>query len=352
MFARRNAKLVAIVAAVALACWLVLGGLYAVVAIAVAMTLVAYNRRRRTVSAHNTGRLAKADDSRADYRTAPGCERSFGCAVCGQIAGRTELLASDGPVTEPSNASEEATTDVNEPLRPKDNVMLEVQTCYGLEAQPVRAEWVEAVVEASAEADASALYNMAHSYAPFYCPECSASYCGEHWHWSSFEVGGSSGIGGSCERGHFHVLRMPGHIHVRILCVVCGKQTAAVELLPPGQYPASLQGDQYVEIRKSWDRIRKKEPWWLRYDGPAAGSGAGHAIGEDKAERIAASFAEPLNYARIHDAGFYDDAGFCGTCGKPYCYQHWNVSGGEVGRCPMGHMKFLDSYYNPAHDDD
>ena len=334
MFTRRHAKLVAIGAAAALACWLALHGHYAVVAIAVAMTLAVYNRRRRTVSARNTGRLASDDYRRADYKAVPGYQRSFECAVCGQIAGRTELLASDEPVTDPSNAGEEPTANVDELLRRQDKVMLEVKTGYGLGAQPVRAECVDVVIEAIAEADASALYNTAHSYAPFYCPECTASYCGEHWHWSSFEVGGMSGIAGSCQRGHFHVLRMPGHVNVRILCAVCGKRAASLELLPPGQYPAGLQGDQYVEIRERWDRIRKKEPWWLRYDGPAAGSGAGHAIGEDRAECIAAGFAEPLSYARVHDAGFYDDAGFCGACGKPYCYQHWNVTGAEYGAAP------------------
>ncbi|MGO9254210.1 MAG: hypothetical protein ACLP5J_23340, partial [Mycobacterium sp.] len=139
---------------------------------------------------------------------------------------------------------------------------------------------------------------------------------------------------------------LPRHIKVRVLCAVCGEQAASVELLPPGLWPGFVD-DLPVKIREFYAKERKEKPWWLRYEGVAAGNGSGNPIGEDEAERIAVGFAEPLSYARVHDAGFYDDAGFCGQCGKPYCYQHWNTSPGEYGHCPMGHGKSLDPHWSP-----
>ncbi|MGB8502466.1 hypothetical protein [Mycobacterium sp.] len=82
---------------------------------------------------------------------------------------------------------------------------LVVDTFYRVESQPVPAQRVHQVTGAVAAADASALYAVAYSYAPFHCPDCPASYCGEHWAWRRFD-GDFSGIEGRCPDGHFHVL--------------------------------------------------------------------------------------------------------------------------------------------------
>ncbi|MCV7077273.1 hypothetical protein [Mycobacterium szulgai] len=73
--------------------------------------------------------------------------------------------------------------------------------------QPARpGDRVEGVAQALAGDDASALYQIGYSFAPFHCPDCAASYCGEHWSWRTFEDELYSGIEGDCPRGHFHVL--------------------------------------------------------------------------------------------------------------------------------------------------
>jgi hypothetical protein len=102
---------------------------------------------------------------------------------------------------------------------------------------------------------------------------------------------------------------MPRHFKVRVLCAVCGKQAALVELLPPG-HSAGWADHPSPKVRAWYQQVRKEKPWWLRFDGVAAGSGSGLPIAQDEAERIVAAFAEPLTYARVHDAGFHDDAGF------------------------------------------
>lgn len=63
------------------------------------------------------------------------------------------------------------------------------------------------------------------------------------------------------------------------------------------------------------------------------------------AERIKASFAPPHDdFTRIRLADFADDAGFCGSCLKFYCWSHWNVLSSGVGWCPELHVKTIDPY--------
>ena len=90
--------------------------------------------------------------------------------------------------------------------RPEQQAALLVETFFGVAAQPVSGERIEWMTYAIADADADALYRMSYAYAPFHCPECAASYCGEHWAWREFDDGPFSGIEGNCPHGHFHVL--------------------------------------------------------------------------------------------------------------------------------------------------
>ena len=91
-------------------------------------------------------------------------------------------------------------------VRPADQAALVVETFFGVTSQPVAAERVDAVAEAVAGTDASALYRVGYCYAPFHCPDCAAAYCGAHWDWRTFEDDPHSGVEGRCPRGHFHVL--------------------------------------------------------------------------------------------------------------------------------------------------
>ncbi len=56
--------------------------------------------------------------------------------------------------------------------------------------------------------DAAALFALDLELAPFWCPTCEASYCGEHWvRWSAFDDDGRhDSIRGRCPRGHERML--------------------------------------------------------------------------------------------------------------------------------------------------
>jgi hypothetical protein len=55
--------------------------------------------------------------------------------------------------------------------------------------------------------NASALYALDPELAPFYCPRCRASYCGEHWRtYDVFEDGLHDSIRGECPSGHDRML--------------------------------------------------------------------------------------------------------------------------------------------------
>jgi len=56
--------------------------------------------------------------------------------------------------------------------------------------------------------DAAALFAVDLELAPFWCPRCEASYCGEHWvRWSVFDDDGwHDSIRGRCPQGHERML--------------------------------------------------------------------------------------------------------------------------------------------------
>jgi hypothetical protein len=55
-------------------------------------------------------------------------------------------------------------------VRPEGQAALLVETFFGATSQPVSSDRADAVAEAVAGTDASALYRIAYSYAPFHCP--------------------------------------------------------------------------------------------------------------------------------------------------------------------------------------
>jgi hypothetical protein len=130
-------------------------------------------------------------------------------------------------------------------------------------------------------------------------------------------------------------------------CAACGARSARIELVPPGTLPAEwhLWSDRH---RETFARYRDPGRWCLLVEGIAAGNGwAGDTLDAGGAARIAAAFRKPWTYTRVHQAGFYDDAGFCAQCDAPYCFQHWHVSAIGYGHCPAGHGKSLDPHWSP-----
>jgi len=135
---------------------------------------------------------------------------AFSCAGCGQTAGRVQLLLPGELATGPSRPALELLTDLEPILSPwaGNSTTLVVTTFFGVQSQPVPAQRIDFVAQAIRGQDASALYRLTFSYAPFHCPDCKLSYCGEHWKWNSFDddENGINGIEGTCPRDHFHVL--------------------------------------------------------------------------------------------------------------------------------------------------
>jgi hypothetical protein len=126
--------------------------------------------------------------------------------VCGAIAGRVQVATSGEPFTDGSRPALRALAELDAVARPERQAALVVDTFFGVAGQPVPSDRIGSVAEAIADNYASALYRISYSYAPFHCPDCAASYCGDHWNWRTFEDDPFSGVEGECPRGHFHVL--------------------------------------------------------------------------------------------------------------------------------------------------
>jgi hypothetical protein len=134
---------------------------------------------------------------------------AFICASCGQTAGRVQLLLPGESPTDRSRPALALLADLDPILRARagNPTTLVVETFFGVQSQPVNPELLQSVAQAIREQDASALYELGYSNAPFHCPQCKLSYCGEHWKWNRFEDEYDiNGIEGTCPRGHFHVL--------------------------------------------------------------------------------------------------------------------------------------------------
>jgi hypothetical protein len=70
-------------------------------------------------------------------------------------------------------------------------------------------------------------------------------------------------------------------------CAVCGKQSAHVELVAPGELPTGW-GDWSSRRQETYLLFHDPGRWRWIYDGPAAGSGDGSDVGESEAAVIAA----------------------------------------------------------------
>ena len=127
-------------------------------------------------------------------------------------------------------------------------------------------------------------------------------------------------------------------------CAACGTPATRIELVAPGQLPA--EWEQWPStVQGSIRRRRESGQSHVLFTGIASCNGYGDPVNASRAGRIAWAFQPPLCFARVHTAGFCDDAGFCEDCDAPYCYRHWPVSEGGCGYCPRGHGKNLDPHW-------
>jgi hypothetical protein len=114
-------------------------------------------------------------------------EHRFDCALCGREAGLVRLLGSE---TEAKVIRLSFTSELT----------------YRVEED--KFEQIRAVIEAG---DVRAIYDFNLEIASFFCPDCNACYCGEHWiHWDVFDDEDGffwhDSIRGRCPRGHERML--------------------------------------------------------------------------------------------------------------------------------------------------
>ena len=134
-------------------------------------------------------------------------------------------------------------------------------------------------------------------------------------------------------------------------CVICGRESATIEVVPPHTLPAewTAWGD---DRRQAFAKYRAAESHQLLYDGPGGSNGwVGDAIEQARAERIVAAFSAKPSADAIAAAGLYDGAGFCSACECFYCPGHWSVSATGFGTCPRGHRVSLDPHWHPESED-
>ena len=117
----------------------------------------------------------------------PVAQHSFACASCSQAAALVQLFgtASSGEVVRESFSN---------------------RSRY-----PVGLEYFERVRMIIVNGDAEALYEYDLEIASFYCPDCAASYCIDHWaRWNVFDdedgFDWHDSVRGRCPRGHQRML--------------------------------------------------------------------------------------------------------------------------------------------------
>jgi hypothetical protein len=117
----------------------------------------------------------------------PVAKHSFACARCGKAAGLVQLYgpASAGEITRDSFTSRSA-----------------------CRVSPENFERLRTIIVTG---DVQALYEYDLEVASFYCPDCPASYCGDHWaRWNVFDdedgFNWHDSVRGRCPLGHQRML--------------------------------------------------------------------------------------------------------------------------------------------------
>ena len=127
------------------------------------------------------------DSDLASTPRVPVAQYSFACATCGQAAGLVQLFS-------PASAGEM----VRESFTSRSTYRV----------SPENFEPLRTIVIAG---DAQSLYEFDLEIASFYCSDCDACYCGEHWaRWNVFDdeegFDWHDSIRGRCPRGHQRML--------------------------------------------------------------------------------------------------------------------------------------------------
>ena len=128
----------------------------------------------------------------AASNVAPDAAVHFRCVVCGRECGAIETISHE---TEGGAASR------GEVRR---------TSFTGVLTQTMNAEGIDLLKTLLTAGDAGAVHSFDFELAPFWCPSCAASYCGDHWvRWDVFDDEEPSlhdSIRGRCPSGHERML--------------------------------------------------------------------------------------------------------------------------------------------------
>ena len=129
------------------------------------------------------------------------------------------------------------------------------------------------------------------------------------------------------------------------LCAACGAAASHVELVPPGERPASWESwDDHLP--ETYGQFRRVDSWRFLFGSIEAGNGLGDDAGADAMARHREVFKVPPDFDPVHAAGLYDDAGFCAWCRVADYRTHWSAQGAAES-CPHGHFKSIDPHWEP-----
>ena len=129
---------------------------------------------------------------------------SWPCAACGNVAAAVTLLPAGEPDPGFSLTRDRASASGGDVMQGYDRLAVVggpvgVTLGVGLD--------LPAITDALSRGDARALFELDREFAPFWCPDCGACYCGEHYtHWDVWDDGFFDCVRGQCPRGHQRML--------------------------------------------------------------------------------------------------------------------------------------------------
>jgi hypothetical protein len=137
-----------------------------------------------------------------DVVPAPFVEAVFACAKCGRQAARVSVRPRGMP--RPSPGRDLLPLDL-------DRVVIEAgQLSTSMGGSAIDAA-IPAVLRALGDSDGAALFAADFELAPFWCPTCGSSYCGDEWViWTVYDEGDPEWIDelrGRCPVGHERMLQ-------------------------------------------------------------------------------------------------------------------------------------------------
>ena len=129
------------------------------------------------------------------------------CGACGKVAATVTLVAPGQPdprlTPEPPGAPPGRSTLLGT-VFPRSGRLSIDGGPVSITVAPVPMEEVAAALDTG---DAAALYELDSEYAPFYCPRCALSYCGDHYRTVElYDDGFFDCIRGVCPQGHERTL--------------------------------------------------------------------------------------------------------------------------------------------------